>query len=472
MQLPAPFSVLLATAITALSCVDAHPVAFQRRTNGMVTLPMRRVQRNDHIHVELRHQQHINRAERLVARAAGTPGPSDAELRANLERRASYLAPPAKRFNIPSSDLLPTAGSDTISNVVSENDVKSGCSDQTVANPGTLAKQSSQIDIDGADTTYVTTVQIGTPPRDFAIILDSGSGDFWVESDVCTSESGGGCGNHTFLGEDSSTSFVNTKKPWSITYGSGSASGDLISETIVLAGMKLPKHTFGVAHSISQSFSGDTVADGLMGLGKAGLSNQKTPTPVQALANAGLIDAAITSYRLPRLLDHTNNGEVTFGGLDETKFDRSSLVTIKTTNSDFWIANFSGVTVNGASVAIAGNIALMDTGTTLLVVPANDAAAIHAKIPGAKLTNGHYTVPCNTDASVAMEFGGKSFPINSKDLPFASNGRTTGDCTSGIGAFSDSSDNPTQWLVGDTFLKSVYFSTNANDNTISLAKAV
>jgi hypothetical protein len=98
-----------------------------------------------------------------------------------------------------------------------------------------------------------------------------------------------------------------------VTYGSGSASGDLVADVVVLGGMKLNNHTFGIAHNISQSFSGDTVADGLMGLGKQGLSNQHTPSPVQALANAGTISAAITSYRLPRLLDHTNNGEVTFG---------------------------------------------------------------------------------------------------------------------------------------------------------------
>jgi len=210
-----------------------------------------------------------------------------------------------------------------------------------------------------------------------------------------------------------------------------------------------------------------------MGLGKQGLSNQHTPSPVQALANAGTINAAITSYRLPRLLDHTNNGEITFGGLDESKFDSSTLVTLNAQNGqgDFWFASLGGVTVDGANVAIGAKLALMDTGTTLLVVPANDAQAIHDKIPGAKSSNGHYTVPCNTNASVALQFGGKSFPINSKDLTFASGGRTTGDCTSGIGAFGAGAD-PNQWLVGDSFLKSVYFSTNVDDNTITLAQAV
>jgi hypothetical protein len=133
-------------------------------------------------------------------------------------------------------------------------------------------------------------------------------------------------------------------------------------------------------------------------------------------------------------------------------------VTVKAQDGqgDFWFASLGGVTVDGANVAIGAKLALMDTGTTLLVVPANDAQAIHDKIPGAKSSNGHYTVPCNTNASVALQFGGKSFPINSKDLTFASNGRTTGDCTSGIGAFGAGAD-PNQWLVCKLSLASCFY---------------
>ncbi|KAF7355308.1 Acid protease [Mycena sanguinolenta] len=465
MQLSASFWAL-AAILLALSSANARPV--RRNPTGLITFPLRLVERNQqHIPVELRHQQHLNRAERLVARVAGVEGPSDAQLRAKLERRASFLSSADKRFNIP-----PPGFAGSVSNVIVEN--------ETVENENTgddsppkLIAQSSAIDPDGPDTSFVFNVPIGTPSRDFNIILDSGSGDFWVESDTCTSQSGGGCGNHTFLGADTSSSFVNTKQPWSVTYGSGAASGELVTDTIVMGGMVLGNHTFGVAHSISESFSGDSVADGLMGLGKPGLSNQKVPTPVQSLVNAGFISAAITSYRLPRTLDNLNNGEVTFGGLDDSRFDSSTLVTLNATDDDFWITQLGGVTVNGATVSLSGaRTALMDTGTTILVVPATDLDPIHAKIPGAvKKSDGSWTVPCNTTTSVALEFGGKSFPISSKDLPFASGGKTTGDCTSGIGGFS-AGDSLTQWLVGGTFLKSVYFSTNLEENTITLAKAV
>ncbi|KAJ7220032.1 acid protease [Mycena pura] len=450
-------SALLAVLLALFSfSVDARPT--KARRSGLLTLPLRHVQRNNGVHVELRHQQQINRATRLAARADGLVGPSDEQLRANLERRAAYLS---KRYNVP------TEGSGS-STTEPDTDIATLTVEDDETSPA-LAPFSSVVSIDGADTSYVATVGMGTPSRDFAIILDSGSGDFWVQSDdECTSDNGGGCGNHSFLGAASSSTFVNTKKPWSITYGSGSAAGEIVNDTIVLGGVLLDNHTFGIAHEISSSFSRDAVADGLMGLGKAGLSNQGVPTPVQVLRNRGVIPAAITSYRLPRLLDHTNNGEVTFGGVDETKFDPSTAVTIDSTSNGFWLTALGGVSVNGGDVSINSTVALMDTGTSLLIAPAADAAAIHAKIPGAILQDsGSYTIPCDTTASVSLKFGGKQFEINPKDLLFASSGRTTGACTSGIGSFDD-----TKFLVGDTFLKNVYFSTNADDNTIMLAKAI
>ncbi|KAJ7903961.1 aspartic peptidase domain-containing protein, partial [Mycena leptocephala] len=326
---------------------------------------------------------------------------------------------------------------------------------------------------------FITTIPVGTPPREFNIILDSGSGFFWVESSEDCNSHGGGCGNHTFLGGDMSSSFVNTLKPWSITYGSGFASGDLITDTVVLGGSVLNNLTFGLAHVISSEFSGSTSADGLMGLCKAGQLKYSMsgdiPTPVQTLKNTGFIDAAITSYRLPRAIDDINNGEITFGGLDYTKLDSSTLVTVEAMNDDtcFWLTQLGGVSVDGEMVALsASRTALMDTGTTLLLVPSTDLDGIHAMIPGAKRTRqGTYTVPCNTTASVALEFGGQSFPINPEDLTLAKNGHPRGDCISRISTIGTDS-NANIWIVGDTFLKSVYFSTNVDANTITLARAI
>lgn len=77
-------------------------------------------------------------------------------------------------------------------------------------------------------------------------------------------------GNHTFLGTASSSSFVNTNKAWQITYGSGAVAGDIVTDNLVVAGLNLNAHTFGVATEETQDFSDDSVPfDGLMGLAQS-----------------------------------------------------------------------------------------------------------------------------------------------------------------------------------------------------------
>lgn len=87
-------------------------------------------------------------------------------------------------------------------------------------------------------------------------------------------------------------------------------------------------------------------------------------------------------------------------------------------------------------------------GTTLIVAPNADAAAVHAAIPGSQSDGqGGFTVPCNTTAQVALTFGGTSFAIDPRDIAFqpVDPNDPTGDCTSGITAGNIGGD--TEWLV-------------------------
>lgn len=45
----------------------------------------------------------------------------------------------------------------------------------------------------GLDEGYLATVQIGTPPRKFSVLMDSGSADFWVGAEGCEVQNDLGC---------------------------------------------------------------------------------------------------------------------------------------------------------------------------------------------------------------------------------------------------------------------------------------
>ena len=70
--------------------------------------------------------------------------------------------------------------------------------------------------------------------------------------------------------------------------------GNIVTDDIVVAGLKLSAHKFGVATEETEDFSGNqALLDGIMGLAQSSLSEQKTLTPPEALAKAGQIKEAI-----------------------------------------------------------------------------------------------------------------------------------------------------------------------------------
>jgi len=502
------FSALLA-GVLALS-VDALPFPQPNPAPGMVTLPIKPLEQRSDEHPQIIHQQNINRGHRRLALMSGRDLPTREELASNLRKRVLSIEGDeglSKRYNrmgvhkhkkgkatvtkakTPGSGAVLAASFAHHHRKGGQNDqaapttsTSNGTStgeddtsaDVTVANSPTDSN-SLGLDIEGSDVGYLATIQMGTPPQDFLILMDSGSADLWVGSESCQSEGGGGCGNHKFLGSQGSSSFQDSNKPFQVTYGTGNVAGNIIQDNIAVAGLSLPAHTFGVATSESTDFSDDSVPfDGLMGLAQSTLSEQQTPTPIEALASAGLVADAITSFKIPRLADNKNDGEVTFGGLDSSKFDSSTLVTLNNVNKQgFWEGNMDAVTVNGQDSGLQGRTAILDTGTTLIVAPPSDAAAVHQLIQGsASDGQGGFTIPCNTNASVALTFGGTSFAIDTRDLvvqPVNAND-PTGNCISGI--TSGNIGGATEWLVGDVFLKNAYFSTDVGKNTVSLAKLV
>lgn len=466
--------------LLSLQAVDALSLSISRFKSPFHTLPLRRVEQRSNVHPQILMQRRINHGIRQLAKMSGAKAPSAEILEKRLEERALSVGFPTaihrrhNRIDDPGEVQLEKrfnrAG-------VSKFRPKRQEESVTDANPPS-APNSLGLDIEGSDVAYLATVQIGTPPQDFLILMDSGSADFWVGSETCkTQGTNRGCGNHKFLGPQSSSSFAETQNTFDTAYGTGEVSGPVVTDNVEIAGLSLPNHTFGVANVETEDFSSNQIPfDGLMGLAQSSLSTQQTPTPIESLASAGLVPAAIVSYKLSRLADVQNNGndgEITFGALDSSKFDSSTLVTVPNVNTQgFWEASLDSISVNGADLGLNGRTTILDTGTTLMIIPSADAAAIHQSIPGAQSDGqGGFIVPCNTNASVALTYDGQLFAIDPRDLAVQSLDPEGSNCASGI-ASGDVSSNQTEWLVGDTFLKNVYFSTDVSANTISLAKLV
>ncbi|KAH9986946.1 aspartic peptidase domain-containing protein [Russula vinacea] len=427
--------------------LNAYAIPLTREQMGVT--PMRR-----DLHPQMLLQIHNARAQRRLARMTGRA--VEEVDRLAVRGTARIGLPGAKlgsnnNLNTPSAEKASASdfAADTAGDGFSSADAQAPeNSTLTIANTPTTAN-SLGLNIEGDDVGYIATIQMGTPPRDFKLLMDSGSADLWVGSEGCQSQ-GKSCVSRI----QSSSSFVDTQSPFATTYGSGAVQGNIIQDTLAVGGLQLPGHTFGVAAEETDNFaSPDNLFDGIMGVAQSTLSEQKTLTPVEALAKAGLIQKPIISFKIPRLADQKNDGEATLGDWTPANLTKTPCVSM-----------------NGVDLGLNNRTAILDTGTTLLLVPLADAQAIHNAIPGAK-DNGElgFTVPCTTNASLTFTFGQQAFPIDSRDLavtPVDPN-NPSGDCTSGISAAQVG--GPNQLLAGDVFLKNAYFSTNVEDNTIQLA---
>jgi hypothetical protein len=124
-------------------------------------------------------------------------------------------------------------------------------------------------------------------------------------------------GRHHFLGPSTSKSFQDGTVPWKIDYNDGNfVKGVKVADDIDVGALQLKLHEFGVATVLSDDFI-KAQYDGVLGLAPSHtmsnvLSRQGLITPVEALVDEGVINP-IVSFKIPRLADQKNDGQITFG---------------------------------------------------------------------------------------------------------------------------------------------------------------
>ncbi|KAF2471599.1 acid protease [Lindgomyces ingoldianus] len=296
----------------------------------------------------------------------------------------------------------------------------------------------------------MVSVTFGDSKEEYHLLLDSAASNTWVMGQDCKSEA---CGAHNTFGEGDSTSLKKGDTTFSITYGTGSVSGIIATDTMHLSSLS-PSLTFGLATNVSQEFSSYPM-DGILGIGRGDSvpGTIESPQFMDVLATSKLIKAKLFGIHLSRAKDGTNDGELNFGEVNTKRYD-GDLNYVKTVNNDngFWEIPVDDAGVDGKTLSLKGRSAILDSGTSFILMPANDAAAVHKLIPGYSQSGETFTVPCKSTQVVQLLFGGKSYNVSTADYIGGDLGG--GSCKSNIIGRKTFGD--TQWLVGDVFLKNVY----------------
>jgi len=311
-------------------------------------------------------------------------------------------------------------------------------------------KSESVVIKDYSNAQYYGEIKIGTPGKKFTVIFDTGSSNLWVPKVHCHS-----CGYWFIHGGKSkydkkkSSSYQVDGGDFHITYGSGKVKGSFSIDDVTLADdIVVHNQKFAEVENAGGLGMGYTMGkfDGIMGLGFEGLALGKAHTVFKNAIDQSLVAQPMFSF----FLGNNEDGELTFGGYDDSKFT-GEITWVKLSEPKYWKIDIENIQVGSYSSGVTNGI--MDSGTSLITGPKHEITKI-AKLVGAKRNLvGQYTIPCNkVDDIPDLEFNinGRAWPVPGKELVL----QAAGVCVFALMGM-DLKNGPA-WILGDVFMRQYY----------------
>ncbi|KAF9322147.1 hypothetical protein BG003_005310 [Podila horticola] len=275
------------------------------------------------------------------------------------------------------------------------------------------------------------------------MVFDTGSSDLWVPTYECTSPT---CMTLARYNSSASSSYRTEGKAFDIRYGDGShVSGSTGIDRVLISGQIITNQSIGMA-SVDDTTIAKKGVDGVVGIGFGRAATVKGySTVVESMLTKKVLAQPIVSIWLGRQRvggsAEGSGGAVIFGGVDTTKY-----------------------------VGLSGN-ALIDSGTSLIVVPAKAASTFHDHIPGAiDVPQIGWILPCNTSVGdLNFTISGQQFRVPAEELVvlFRIPGYAEY-CKSAIDVSKSATD--TDWILGASFMKNVYSVFDYRSLSIGLAQ--
>ncbi|OWK17611.1 PAG2, partial [Cervus elaphus hippelaphus] len=141
---------------------------------------------------------------------------------------------------------------------------------------------------------YTINITIGTPPQEFSVIIDTSSSDLWVSFIHCQAPS---CSKHLRYNPKTSSSFQSDEgKPIKLSYGSGSITGVLATDTVRMGRLIAKSQTFVLSMNQLSGALEHAPFDGIMGLAYPSLAIQGTTPIFDTLNKNGIISEPVFAF--------------------------------------------------------------------------------------------------------------------------------------------------------------------------------
>lgn len=324
---------------------------------------------------------------------------------------------------------------------------------------------------------YTTKVQIGTPPQDVELLLDTGSSDTWVFTPH-SKFNGKGAGPQSFFDETKSETWKNNNTDFHITYGIGEVTGKWGTDKLSIGGAAIENLSIGLAEKTDS-------AQGIIGIGRPQAEitskngNKYANLPLKLYEN-GHIESPAFSLYLNDL--NSDSGTILFGAVDHSKYS-GKLISMDVSHPVHY-----GVIVNSikATGIANGNIinkpmtAILDSGTTLSYLPKDAMINLHTNLnanPSFTISQRYYC-DCNITDSLVFNFQGQTLRVPSYQFLWpieqfvnryvASVAFPKNSCLVG---FEQTPSGADYILLGDNVLRSAYIVYDPSSSRIALAQA-
>ncbi|GAP89412.1 putative eukaryotic aspartyl protease [Rosellinia necatrix] len=317
------------------------------------------------------------------------------------------------------------------------------------------------------DVEYLSPVNIGGQVVN--LDFDTGSSDLWVFN---TQLSAAATQGHALYDPSSSATFkLIGNAQFQISYGDGSGAEGIVGTDVVnIGGAEVKAQAVELATAVTQSFVDDVATDGLLGLA-FGTINTVQPQQQKTFFENVMPDLAEPLFTAD--MRAGANGAYEFGRIDTTKFTGDMTFVDIDNTQGFWQFTSDKFAVDGgaAQTSVAGNQAIADTGTTLLLADPAIADAYYAKVDGAQndQQQGGFTIPCNAKLpDLQLAVGDAMATVKGSNLNFAPVDAAGQTCFGGLQAGQSGGLQ----IYGDIFFKSNFVVFNGGNNTLGFAEHV
>nr|XP_020653743.1 cathepsin E [Pogona vitticeps] len=318
------------------------------------------------------------------------------------------------------------------------------------------------------DVEYFGQISIGNPPQNFTVLFDTGSSNLWVPSVYCASKA---CAAHSRFHPSQSSTYTEVGTAFSIQYGTGSLTGIIGMDQVIVEGLTIANQQFAESTSEPGSTFLDSEFDGILGLAYPSLAVDGVTPVFDNMIAQNLVELPIFSVYLSRNPDSSVGGELVFGGFDPSHFS-GNLNWIPVTKQGYWQILLDNIQVGGTIEFCAeGCQAIVDTGTSLITGPSEDIKQMQNLI-GAQPVDGEYAVECNNlnvMPSVTFTINGIPYTLTPEAYTLADSSDGMQLCTSGFQGLDMQTTSGPLWILGDVFIGQYYSVFDRGNNRVGLA---